>query len=173
MNKGIFIPIIWLLYAAFSIVVCHMSAAETVGFNRKVIRKHPECGPRNVFEFISGRNYLRWKKADEITRAWYRTCLSLIVLACCELVFLLVKVIFIQGSLYGFFSWAAGEREGVYVIGCLPVAVFVPVYIASKNGTPAGLRKVLLEAVCPVFAWLLSVGVLALIPLLAVWRAAS
>ena len=55
------------------------------------------------------------------------------------------------------------------MIGFLPFVLYVLVYAASKSGVPAEIRRALLEGVCPVFSVILSVGVLALILLLAVW----
>ena len=169
MMESLYIPILWLLFAVFSIAVCRISMAESVGFSRKTVRKHPKCKPRNLIESLSGRHYLRWKKANNYTCLWYRSSVFLVILVFCELLFLFEHIIFVRGDMHAFFTWVAGGRAGIVIIGFLPASVYVPVYIASKP-IPDKLKSCMLEAVCPLWTVLIAIGVFALILLAIIWK---
>ena len=169
MSEGLYIPVLWLLFAFISIVVCHLSSAETVGFRYSVIRKHPECKPKSAIDFFTGRFYLRWKRANSFTRYWYRLCVFIIILFCCELIFLMEQIIFIRGSILDFFTWTYGGKDGILVIGFLPALVYLFVYIASKS-IPDRLKESLVKTICPLMVVLITVGVLALVLLTMIWK---
>ena len=159
----------WILSSVMAVVFCHLSAAESVKFNRKTFQKHSECRPKNALEWLTGRNYLRWKKANVNTRSWYRLCIALCVMTIAELLFILTQVIIIRGNVLEFFSWLAKGKDGIMIFGALPSIVAVACYFASRTGFE-GLKRFLSEAICPVFAVLVAVIYVALIPLLFVWR---
>lgn len=158
-----------LISSACALLTCRFSIAESVGFNRKAYRKHPELKPKNVIEFVSGRNYLRWKKSSFLTRSWYRINVWLLIMTLCELSFFLTQMLIVRADETEFFNRLAGGKSGILVIGLLPILVGMSVHWASRKGLGDSLRRVLVEAICPVFAALVSIVFLALIPLLAVW----
>lgn len=158
----------WLFSSVVTIGSCHLIAARSVKLNRNTYRKHPEWKPKNAFEWLTGRNYLRCKKANADTRNWYHLCLALWMMTITELLFILIQTIIIGGDMKGFFSWLADDMAGGIIAG-LPLIVLLFVCTAARTGFE-GLKRFLSEAICPVFAVLVAVIYVVLIPLLFVWR---
>ena len=114
---------LYLLFAAFqllSLVMLHFAAGDTAKYRYKLQKRHPECKPRGVWDFITFRYYLRCPKANSITTFLYKVNLCGIGF----FVFLIgIAVLFMKVSI----------DLSRHLTGMLQYLLFFPILVSCGN----------------------------------------